>query len=758
VFALRPRKPFVGLTVCAVAGIVAADWLSLPTLALLWILGAVAIVALIRPMRPLAWVVAFLTFALLHTARHVDDSARHFAAGLAEPRPFVVEGVVWSEPVVFSAERGSAGATFWLKLESCEPAAPIAGRLCLARWAGLAPVYGERVRMRGSARTIEEAGNPGQFDVGAWLARQGIHFEVKANGPRDCEIVGQDGGDPLRRFGMRGRAWIKQQLDRGLPRDPETETLISSMVLGLRGDAPPELKELFQKTGTLHLFAVSGLNVGMLIVIAWYALKPAGARQKSGALLIIPLLAAYAVIVGMSASCLRATVVGAMILAAPLWEREAIPLNSLGAAAFAILAFDTNELFNPGFQLSFVLVVVILALSPLVQKPVERWSTPDDFIPRRLWNARQRCVVATGQMIAGTIAVGLAAWAGSLFFMWGYFHLLSPVALLANLVAVPLAFCVLALGLLSLIVGLIPYVSAPAIAVNHANWACARALIASVHAFAQVPSGHVYAERPTLQRAPLCEVVALDVGAGAAIHARAGAGDWLIDAGHERDYSRLLLPYLRSRGVDRLDGMLLTHGDAAHLGGALPLIDDFHPGWIGEAPTLDRSSTRRALHAQLAERKLGRRFYCRGDCIRLGSDVRLRVLYPPRDLPPQNVADDKALVFRLEAANRRILLTSDIGFSAETWLLKNESALKSDVLIKGWADRDFSGTPDFIRAVQPSAVVCAAQSFGAGEREFDEWAQPLRERGIVVLSQPECGAVRVTIERSGDVQVTPWRR
>src|SRR5215207_1062558 len=210
VFALRPRKPFVGLTVCAVAGIVAADWLPLRTLALLLILGAVAIVALLRPARALAWAVAFLTFALLHTARHVDNSARHFAASLTEPRPFAVEGVVWSEPAVFSADRGSAGATFWLKLEGCEPAAPIAGRLCLARWVGGAPAYGARVRIRGSARPIEEARNPGQFDVGEWLSRQGVFFEVKANGPRDCEIVGHDGGNPLRRFGMRGRAWIKE--------------------------------------------------------------------------------------------------------------------------------------------------------------------------------------------------------------------------------------------------------------------------------------------------------------------------------------------------------------------------------------------------------------------------------------------------------------------------------------------------------------------------------------------------------------------
>jgi competence protein ComEC len=757
VFARRPRKPFVALAACAVAGIVTADMVPLPTIPLLAGLLAISLVTIARPRRGMCWAVCFLAFALLHTTRHVHDSARLFAASLTQPRPMSVEGIVWSEPTVFAAARGRGGATFWLKVESCEPAAPVVGRVCLARWEGEAPAYGARVRARGSAQAIDGPRNPGQFDVAAWLARQGVHFELKANSARDCEIVGKAGGDPLRRFAILGRAWIKERLDRGLPPDPETQTLISSMVLGLRGDADPELKEVFQKTGTLHLFAVSGLNVGMLAVIAWYALRPFGVRQKSGALVIIPLLAAYAIIVGLSASCVRATIVAALILAAPLWEREAVPLNSLAAAAFAILAFDTNELFNPGFQLSFVLVVAILALSPRVQKPVERWSVPDDFIPRRLWNARQRFIVWAGRMTAGTVAVGIAAWAGSLFFMWGYFHLFSPVALLANLVAVPLAFCILGFGLLSLVVGLLPF-AAPAIAVNHANWCCARALIASVDAFARVPSGHIYADLPSFHRGPACEIVALDAGAGAAIHLRSDSSDWLIDAAHQRDYPRLLLPYLRSRGVNRLEGLLLTHGDTAHVGGALGLLDDFRPKWIGEGPTLDRSPTRRTFHAELGARKFGRRFYWRGDVIPLDATARLRVLYPPRDLPPQNVADDKALVFQLEAAGRRVLFTSDIGFSAEAWLLKNDGALQSDVLIKGWANRDFSGTPDFIQAVQPNAIVCAAQSFGVDETRFDDWARPLRARGIIVLSQPECGAVRVAIAGDGGVRVTPWRR
>jgi beta-lactamase superfamily II metal-dependent hydrolase len=324
----------------------------------------------------------------------------------------------------------------------------------------------------------------------------------------------------------------------------------------------------------------------------------------------------------------------------------------------------------------------------------------------------------------------------------------------ANLIAVPIAFCILALGLFSLLGGL--FFGALALVVNHANWFCAKALIATVDLFAQVPRGHLYVEWPSLRPAPACEIVALDVGEGAAIHLRAGGRDWLIDAGHHRDYTRMLLPYLRSCGINRLDGMLLTHGDSAHLGGAPLLLDDFLPEWIGESTTLDRSSTRRTLHAELATRNRGRRFFVRGDTIPLAAGADLRVLYPPVDWP-RNSADDKALVLRLEAAGRRVLFTSDVGFSVEQWLMANEPDLRADVLIKGWADRDISGTADFIAAVQPVTVVCAAPNFGSGNAKFSEWSEPLRKRGIAVFAQSEIGAVRVKIETDATFSVASWR-
>lgn len=708
--------------------------------------------------RILCFVLAMFAFAALHTMRHVESPAWRMALALDESsRAVRAEGVVWSEPDGFTDGRGRQRATFWMKIGRIDgdSVKRNIGGICLVRWSGAAPAYGERVTVAGSAQALEGARNPGEFDTAGWLHRQGVYFQVVTASQSDCHVTGDDAGHWARTFAISARQWIDARLALGLPRDPETSALISSMVLGLRGETPPEMKELFQKTGTLHLFAVSGLNVAMLATIAWYVLKPLRFRRGGAAVVIIPLLAAYAIITGLSASCVRATVMATIILLAPLLERRASPVNGIAAAALTIFAWDTNQLFSPGFQLSFVLVLVIIALAHPIQRRIDVFAQPDEFIPRRLWTAAQNARVAIWGAFAAAAGVTLSAWVGSLLFMAGYFHLVSPAALVANLVAVPLAFIVLSLGLCSLIAGVL---SAPvAVIVNHANWFSAKALLAAIAAFAKIPGGYVYVETPGGGPDPVCEITALDVGEGAAVHLRTAEGDWLLDAGHARDYARTVLPYLRSRGVNRLGGLMLTHGDSAHAGGAAAVIADFSPRWIADSAAVDRSPVRRALHAELAARGAGRRIFFRGDRVALGSRTTLRVLYPPPGIE-RPLADDNALVILIEAAGRRVLFTSDAGFFAEQWLVANEGDLRADILVKGWAERDFSGTPDFIHAVAPLAIICTRRNFGAAKELLAEWEEPLVKKGITILPQSRVGAARIAVFPDGAMQVDGWRR
>lgn len=750
---LRPRKPFVGIALAAGAGILLADRWMLPLAPLL---GGTAVIALVLIFWPRAWlcrVFAGVAFFTLHTLSYHYAPSVAVAADLKSgPQPAVVTGVVWSEPKGFRGFRGEQRATLWLKVESLR----LDGRefpnpgMCVVRWAGPGPEYGDFVSVAGTARGLQAAMNPGEFDTAEWLRRHGLRFEVSARNESDCEVAGHGMGSRVMSLAIAARAGIKARLDAGLEDEPEVAMLIDSMVLGLRGETPPEMKELFQRTGTLHLFAVSGLNVAMLAWIAWYLLKPLRIRRAAAFFIIMPVLVAYAVVTGLSASCVRATVMAGFVLAAPLFERPAVPVNSLAASAVAILAWDTNQLFTPGFQLSFVLVLVIMGLTAPIARSMEPMVRPDDFLPEELWSRGQRLGVAVWRQVSQATGVTVSAWLGSFAFMAGYFHLISPVAILANAVAVPLAFCVLALGLMSLLFGL--FATPLSAVLNHANWLAAKSLLYSLALFSKVPGGYFYVEVPKWEHAPVCELTALDVGEGAAIHVRAGSSDWLLDCGGARDYDNVLLPYLRSRGVNRLDGLILTHGDSAHLGAAKEVFADFRPRWVADTALQDRSPSRREIHAELAANSVGRRYLQRGDEVSLGPRASLRVLYPPPGIV-RSLADDRALVCRVEAAGLRILCVSDAGFFTERWLMENEPDLRADVLVKGWHSRDFSGMSDFIARVQPRAIVSSMMPFGSPPERVEEWQRAVDASGAELFRQERCGAVKIELRESGELVV-----
>lgn len=747
----RPRRPFLGLAVGAVVGVAVADWWTMPLWVVLGALAVCGLVALRWPRAWLCWVCTALAFAALHTVRFHNDPGQEINRELEQGRQVAtVTGVVVTEPEVTPSTRGEVRSRFRLKIESLAISdQPRQGEACMVRWLGAPPLYGDRVSVRGSAEPLLRPFNPGEFDSAAWQARQGVHFQLTASFADDCHVTGHGAGAWHQYFAIAARSWVKQRLEYALEDAPDVTALIESMVLGMRGETPPEMKELFQKTGTLHLFAVSGLNVAMLAAIAWYLLKPFRVSRAASAVIIIPLLIAYAVATGLSASCVRATLMASFILAAWLVDRPAVPVNSIAASALVILAFDTNQLFSPGFQFSFVLVLVIIALALPIQRKLEPWAAPDDFLPKQLYSTAQKTRVKVWGLVAAATGVTLAAWVGSLFFTAGYFHLFSFASIPANLIAVPIAFCVLALGLATLL-GSLASMGLAAV-FNHANWGCAKLLLLVVDLFARLPGGHVYVELPHLRPAPLCEVNVLSVSDGAALHVRADGRDWLIDCGSARNYPRTLLPYLRSRGVNRLDGLVLSHGDTAHVGSATVLLQDFQPRWIAETPFADRSPSRRGLHLALSEQQRGKRFLVRGDTLSLTGDVILRVLYPPADLVSSS-ADDKALVVMIEAGQERVLFTSDAGFRTEQWLLTHEPDLHADFLVRGWPSRDLSGTPDFFSAVNPRAVINAGMSFGTPPEKGDAVLAPLIARGVTVFRQDDSGAVRIQLQRDGRFQ------
>ena len=264
--------------------------------------------------------------------------------------------------------------------------------------------------------------------------------------------------------------------------------------------------------------------------------------------------------------------------------------------------------------------------------------------------------------VARGISVSLAAWIGSTPLILPYFHLITPVSLLANLVVVPIAFFVLAVGLMSLLVAAVRSRAHDHFQQRQLESGLGRSLARCNCSPASRPAT-IYLERPHWPDGAQTEITALDLNEGAAVHIRTAGSDWLFDPGGERDFKRVLRGYLRSRGINRLDGLLLTHGDATHIGGAGAVLEAFRPRQLVDSPSPDRSIVHRRLIALCAERSIPRTLVGAGDEFRLSPHVTARILFPLPDSRAR-MADDQALVVQLILpGNTRVLLMSDSGRS-----------------------------------------------------------------------------------------------
>jgi ComEC/Rec2-related protein len=610
------------------------------------------------------------------------------------------------------------------------------------------PDFGDELKLFGVAQPIEPPRNPGEFDLRSYLTRMDVRRRLFVRYAENSVLLRHGGGNLILRTAQNSRTQLQKAFCRGLDDAPDVQGFLSGIVLGLRHQTPEDIEEPFQQTGTLHLFAVAGLHVGIFAQLLWILAMVARLPRKWTSALVIPALFFYAAVTGLHVSSIRAAIMASVLLGGVFFDRKVFLLNSLAAAAFILFSWNTNELFATGFQLSFAVVAAIILLADPISNLLRRWTAPDPFLPRsllrgfRLWSQKSVDWLCRGA------SVSFAAFSGSILLLFRDFHLVTPISLFANLVVVPLAFFILAIALLSLI-------SAPvwqwfSLIFNNANWSLGRLVLAIVQLFAQVPGGHFYLEHPGWPGKLAAEITVLDAGAGAAVHLRTPQADWLFDCGSEHDYQRFIRYYLHARGVNRLAGIVLTHGDSFHIGGAASLMNDVTCSrWI-DNPSPDKSTTHKKLRRLFRERAIQAQGLAQSDNFDLSPEVRANVLYPPRGFAASK-ADDQCYVIRLivKPSLTSILFVSDSGETTEQRLLESGSDLRSDILVKGQHQSDQSASDAFLTAVQPKLIVTTASDFPWHERIDADWAASVLAHGIKLFRQDETGSVRLRFSQRG---------
>lgn len=651
------------------------------------------------------------------------------------------QGRICSEP----RPLGSYGTQAVLQLESVTAAGMIyrSPHRVVVRVSDHEIVYGDVVAFTGRLHLPELPRNPGQFDYRSFLERHDWVGIIEITRSEHFETL-----DRRPHFFKATALKARHRMSRAITRDLENETdicaILNAMVLGMREEATPEMEDPFRFSGTLHIFAVSGLHVGIFALIAWLMLKPLGLSRAQVTLLLIPLLFFYAFITGWRPSAVRAATMATVFLASFCVRREPRLLNSLGLAALLILAFNSNQLFLPGFELSFAVLLSIIMFTKALQRPFRLWLYPDPLIPSSLLEDHEQRAYAFRRWLGDIVSVSGAAWFGSLPLMAATFHLVTPVAIFANCLLMPLGFCILFTAAMSMLCSLVGLLGPLNILFNNANFVLVHGLVALAETFAQVPGGHfLVSGRLPFTQAPI-EVTVLDLPRGGAcshVNVRGGS-DELIDIGHLRSYPMLTEPYIRSAGLDSIDRLWVTHGDTGHTSAASELMKSYAPK-VYQPRWKSRSPSVLALERTLLDRGSATVRLEAGQSIALKWGDYWEVLYPPADEQfAASAADDRGLVLRLHGQGWRVLFMADAGFTTERWLLDSGVDLKADVLIKGHHADDYSGVIEFLDAVQPRAIVYDT------EVDHDEMASRWATvRGIPLIDQEEVGAVILKLSK-----------
>lgn len=568
--------------------------------------------------------------------------------------------------------------------------------------------------LRGGVYLPRASSNPGAFAAQEYALRNGRVARLDAEGLHRIHGSGEMLWCAFLEAAERCRRWISAQLTKDLEDDSETAAVIRAMALGVSAEADDEIEDAFRNSGTLHVFAVSGLHVGLLGVIALALMRQLGLRRGISLWVTVGLVFVYAFITGWRPSSARAALMVAVFMGAALADRESSLQNSLGAAALLLLGSDTHQLFMPGFQLSFgVLWISAIGSVPLLERLMP-FTQLDPFLPPQLANWRQRTSSQARRWLAATLSVSTAAWIGSLPFILGHFQSVTPVAVIANCVLVPLSFLCLGATCLSLCAAALQF-SGVQIILNNVNWAIAKAMVASAAWFADLPGANFHFKPDAaLTNAPaIWRVLELPHG-GAANHLRLGDRHWLFDVGDETSFRRVLRSYLHSSGINSVTGVFLSHNDADHVGGVEKVIAEFdrprlfcstqEPGAQDSALTTLRRLADSTSDGMLRRLRVDERLTL-SDAPRFKAEA--RVLYPSQQV--QNArGDDRAMVVMLHLGPWRVLWMSDAGWNAEKTLSTGSADLRCDVLIRSQHELDREMSVEFLLKAAPRVIVCGS--------------------------------------------------
>ena len=608
---------------------------------------------------------------------------------------------------------------------------------------------GAMVLASGELRQPTPTRNPNGFNQELFFNAKGIASAVRIRKLSDIEKIGV-GGPIWMRAAYRARQGLLARLSSAL--SPPNDALLAGILIGERRAIPEEILEAFRDGGVIHVLVVSGANFALIVSIAYMLLRAAGAPLRAVYAVSLLLCWAFAAFVGSHPSVARAGTLIALFMLGRLLNREADLMNLLAASGLALLIYRPANMFDIGFQLSFAATFGIVFFLP-------KWNDALEQTRLRLLKRPGGKLLWTWGV--QTALVSFAAHIATMPIIGFHFQKAYLAGFAANLIVVAMIALITASGIVTAAAALLwepigrfyggttelgfdlllpivrafsemPYavLNAPRtwgayyfvclfllVSITYARsvqmrlreWtllAGACALLLAQSLIADAPNG-------------LLETTFLDVGQGDAVFIQLPDNTRiLIDAGAASEFwdngERVVVPYLLSRGIDRLDTALISHADNDHSGGIPYVVRNLHIDTVLGAPPGKSELVEEAARERGSQVRYGA-----GETIAEGMSggkpFSVKTLYP-RSEEEVNLEDSNdnadSFVVMLEYGDCRILMTGDIDAQTEEELTRRhhcgEIDLSADILkTPHHGSKSSSGEP-FLRAVSPRAAVISA--------------------------------------------------
>jgi competence protein ComEC len=786
------KRPLLPVACLLMGGILCGE-LARPSLALLFGTAFATVVAALAWSRGRPWLLVLLlvlagwTDASWHSA---ILSPRDLRLQLGERPQFVtLRGAIHAPPSQRIFEREQRA--FWHSSAIIEVEAillndvwqPGVGRV-VAGSPGILPTNifeGQRVEVAGTIQPPHGPAAEGMFNPRAFYSREDVFFQLETGGPGDWKSL-----DEQLPLSERFRQWARRTLALGLPEEDEPLRLTWTLLLDWKAPLTGSVEEPFMRAGTYHIFAVDGLRIGLVAAIGLGLLRLLQLPRALCGALVLPALWFYAGLTGWPASAVRAAIMASVVILGWACRRPVDLINSLFAAGIMVLLWDPAQLFQPGFQLSFLVVLCIGVILPRVQRMLRGWLFKGDpFLPDTLRTRWPDFLYSATVYSVDVFAVSVAAWIGSIPLAAYYFHLFTPVSVLSNCVVVPATALALMSGMGSLLTG--AWLPGLAGLFNNATWVLMKFIIWFSGCAAQWPAGNCNVAAPSVGACVYYYIVLLLVVTGWIFRARhkwalmavllaiglGGIAQWastlrnarldilpangvpvilaagpgwnnsiLVDCGNEDSVRDLVKPFLCAQGVNRLATLSLAVARLEYFGGAQMILTNFSVAAISTGAPRERSTAFGSLITELRENHALR-------AVKDGDSIAGWAVLHPGQSDQFAQADDNAVVLRREFNGHSILLLPALGRDGQEALMRRHPGLRAEFVIAGLPARDEPCCDPLLELLQPRLILIADAKFPATRRAPEKLRERLARRGSHVIYGRDHGALTLEFVPGG---------